>query len=94
MDRPYLTVDVERRGYGRRYTDLPVDALSREGFAIDCTGAYMRPEWFDIRQGDVVRWREGERRAQGVVAAVRREGDWVYVQVDGVTPVPPEAFHP
>ncbi|KPV50038.1 hypothetical protein SE17_29270 [Kouleothrix aurantiaca] len=94
MDQAFLTVDVERRGYGRRYTDLPVDTLSREGFAIDCTGAYMRPEWFDIRPGDIVRWRDGERRVQGMVAAVQREGEWVHVAVEQVFPLPPDAFYP
>lgn len=94
MDQAFLTVDVERRGYGRRYTDLPVDTLSREGFAIDCTGAYMRPEWFDIRAGDIVRWRDGERRVQGTVESVRREGEWVHVAVGQVSPLPPEAFYP
>ena len=94
MDQTFLTVDVERRGYGLRYTALPVDTLSRDGFAIDCTGAYMRPEWFDIRQGDVVRWREGGRQVQGNVAAVERTSEWVRVQVEGVVPLPPEAFFP
>ncbi|MBK9941933.1 MAG: hypothetical protein IPP13_09985 [Kouleothrix sp.] len=94
MERPYLTVDVERRGYGRRYTELPVDSLSREGFAIDFAGAYMRPEWIDIRQGDIVRWRDGERRVQARVAEVRREGAWLHVRVEGVFPLPPEAFFP
>lgn len=94
MDRPYLTVDVERRGYGRRYTDLPVDSLSREGFSIDFTGAYMRPDRIDIRVGDIVRWRMGERRVQGTVAQVQHEGDWLHVQVEGTTPLPPEAFYP
>lgn len=94
MDRPYLTVDVERRGYGRRYTELPVDGLSRQGFSIDFTGAYMRPERIDIQPGDIVRWRDGERRVQGIVAEVRRDNDWLHVAVEGLTPLPPEAFFP
>lgn len=94
MDRPYLTVDVERRGYGRRYTELPVDALSRQGFSIDFTGAYMRPERIDIRPGDIVRWRDGERRVQATVAEVQRDDAWLHVLVEGVTPLPPEAFFP
>ncbi|HNP71334.1 MAG TPA: hypothetical protein PLO33_07490 [Kouleothrix sp.] len=94
MDRPYLTVDVERRGYGRRYTELPVDVLTREGFSIDFTGAYMRPERIDIRPGDVVRWRDGERRVQANVAEVRREPGWLHVIVEGAFPLPPDAFFP
>ena len=43
MDRPYLTVDIERRGYGRRYTGFPVDSLSREGFSIDFNGQIHVP---------------------------------------------------
>jgi hypothetical protein len=94
MDRPFLTVDVDRRGYGRRYTDLPVDSLSRQGFAIDFNGAYTRPEMIDIRPGDIVRWRDGERRVQGTVAVVRRDDLWLYVDVEAVAPLPPEAFYP
>jgi hypothetical protein len=94
MDRPYLTVDIERRGYGRRYTGFPVDSLSREGFSIDFNGAIMRPEMVDIRPGDTVRWREGERLIQAVAAEVRRDDLWMYVRVEGVTPLPPEAFFP
>jgi hypothetical protein len=94
MERPYLTVDVERRGYGRRYTGLPVDTLSRQGFSIDFTDAYMRPEMVDIRPGDIVRWRDGERLVQATVAEVRRENLALHVGVDGVTPLPPEAFFP
>jgi hypothetical protein len=94
MDRPFLTVDVERRGYGRRYTGLPVDVLSRQGFSIDFNGAYMRPELIDIQPGDLVRWREGERRVQATVAAVRREDSALHVTVEGLTPLPPDAFFP
>jgi hypothetical protein len=94
IERPYRTVDVERRGYGRRYTGLPVDTLSREGFAIDFTGAYMRPEWIDIQPGDIVRWREGERRIQARVTAVHRDDRTLTVRVEGAAPLPPDAFFP
>jgi hypothetical protein len=94
MDRPYLTVDIERRGYGRRYTGLPVDSLSREGFSIDFNGALMRPEMIDIRPGDTVRWREGERLIQALAAEVRREDLWLHVRVEAVVPLSPEAFFP
>jgi hypothetical protein len=94
MERPYLTVDVERRGYGRRYTGLPVDILSRQGFSIDFTDAYMRPELIDIRLGDIVRWRDGERLVQATVVEVRREELQLHVSVEGLTPLPPDAFFP
>jgi hypothetical protein len=94
MERPFLTVDVERQGYGRRYTGLPVDELSRHGFSIDFSDAYMRPEMIDIRAGDIVRWREGERKVQARVVDVRREHAALHVRVDGVTPLPLEAFFP
>lgn len=94
MERPFLTVDVERRGYGRRYTGLPVDTLSRHGFSIDFTGAYMRPEQIDIRPGDVVRWRDGDRRLQGQVTEIRREEALLDVQVEAVVVLPPDAFFP
>ena len=94
MDQPYLTVDIARRGYGRRYTGFPVDSLSREGFSIDFNGALMRPEMVDIRPGDTVRWREGERLIQAIAAEVRRDDQWLHVRVESVTPLPPEAFFP
>jgi len=94
MDRPYLTVDIERRGYGRRYTGFPVDSLSRAGFSIDFNGALMRPEMVDIRPGDTVRWREGERLIQAIATEVRRDDLWLHISVEGVTPLPPEAFFP
>ena len=94
MDQPYLTVDIERRGYGRRYTELPVDALSRQGFSIDFNGAYVRPEMIDIRPGDIVRWRDGERRVQATVAEVRRESAALHVSIEGLFLLSPEAFFP
>jgi hypothetical protein len=94
MEYPYRTVDVERRGYGRRYTGLPVDVLSREGFSIDFTGAYMRPDRIDIRAGDTVRWREGERQLQAQVAEVRREDAALHVSVVGTMLLPLDAFFP
>jgi hypothetical protein len=93
-DRPFLTVDIERRGYGKRYTWLPVDELRRDGFAIDFAGAYTRPEQIDIRRGDIVRWRENGRLVQADVAEVRLEGEVLHVRVEGTHPLPPEAFHP
>ncbi|MEN9934245.1 MAG: hypothetical protein RLZZ387_824 [Chloroflexota bacterium] len=93
-DHPFLTVDIERRGYGRRYSSLPVDELGREGFAIDFTGAYTRPEQIDIRRGDVVRWRDGGRLVEAQVATVQRDGLWLRVTVDDAHPLPPEAFYP
>ena len=94
MDQPFLTVDIERRGYGRRYTGLPVDELNRQGFSIDFTGAYMRPEMIDIQPGDIVRWRDGERQVQATVAEVHRENSALHVSVAGLTPLPPDSFFP
>lgn len=94
MQQSYRTVDVERRGYGRRYTWLPVDELSREEFAIDFTDAYIRPEMIDIQPGDIVRWREGERQIQAKVATVTREALMLRVRLEGAAPLPPDAFYP
>jgi len=94
MQQSYRTVDIERRGYGRRYTWLPVDLLTREGFSIDFTGAYVRPEQIDVRPGDIVRWREGERHVQAQIAEVRREPNALHVRFEHVVPLPPEAFYP
>jgi hypothetical protein len=94
MQPSYRTVDIERRGYGRRYTGLPVDLLNREEFSIDFTGAYMRPEMIDIRPGDIVRWREGERTIQAEVAQVHREAYLLRIRLENASLLPPDAFYP
>jgi hypothetical protein len=94
MQQSYRTVDIERRGYGRRYSWLPVDVLNREEFAIDFTGGYLRPEMIDIRPGDIVRWREGERMIQAHVAEVHREPYLLRVRLENASLLPPDAFYP
>ena len=71
-DVALVTVDIERRGYGRRYTALPVDERGTEGFVIECRGARLGPERYDVRVGDLVRWRAGAEYLQGVVRRVVR----------------------
>jgi hypothetical protein len=94
FDIQYQTVDIERRGYGRRYTGLPVDQLSRTEFVIDFTGAYTKPEMIDIQYDDIVRWREGERLIQGRIAKVDRDELSLHAAIEDVQPLPPEAFFP
>jgi len=77
--QPLLTVSVFRRSYGRRYTDLPVDGLERDSFTIDCSGSSMRPELYDLRAGDLVRWRQGERFVEATIDTVRRDGAQLHV---------------
>lgn len=89
-----VTVDVERRGYGRRYTWLPVDTLTRSGFVIDCTNSYLRPEHFDFQPGDMVRWRDNGRQIQANITDVERDGLIVRVSVGEATVLPPEFFAP
>ncbi|MGC9041987.1 MAG: hypothetical protein ACP5MJ_21055 [Roseiflexus sp.] len=93
-ERRLLTVDVDRRGYGRRYTSLPVDELRQDGFSINFEGAYIRPEHIDVRVGDIVRWRHEDRRFQGRVADVRREELALHVTLADVAPLPPDVFFP
>ncbi|HEU5012624.1 MAG TPA: hypothetical protein VFT66_08780 [Roseiflexaceae bacterium] len=92
--KTYLTVTIERRGYGRRYTWLPVDTLSREGFSIDFDGSYTRPAMIDIQQGDSVFWQDGGRRVEGIVSEVERGELSLRVAVVDVRPLPPEVFVP
>lgn len=93
MSLPSLTtVTVERRGYGRRYSDLPVDQRDLEGFLIDCTGTLMRPIHYDLRPGDIVRWRDGERIIEGLIAGVERSEQSVQVRLVDVHLLPPEFF--
>lgn len=93
-EQVYRTVDVERRGYGRRYTWLPVDILTKEHFSINCAGSYVRPQMYDIRPGDIIRWREGGQLIQALVAAVQHDGDTLDVQLDDATPLPADTFYP
>lgn len=93
MSQPSLTtVIVFRRHYGRRYTDLPVESVDRDGFVISCDGTYMRPEHYDLLAGDIVRWRSGERYIEAVIGEVRREAHAVSVSLTGAHPLPPEYF--
>ncbi|MEI6179724.1 MAG: hypothetical protein WCP31_03145 [Chloroflexales bacterium] len=89
---PLTTVIVFRRSYGRRYTDLPVDSVDRDGLLISCAGTYMRPEHYDLRPGDIVRWRDGERYVEAVISAVRRADHTVQVDLAEAHPLPPEFF--
>lgn len=94
MQQPLRTVDIERRGYGRRYTWLPVDSRDREGFTIDFTGAYIRPEQIDIQVDDIVRWHEDGRVIQAYVSVVQRGINTLDVRLRDTQLLPPEAFYP
>lgn len=86
------TVDVFRRGHGRRYSTLPVDDLSRDAFRIDCDGGPLRPEHFDLQLGDVVRFAQGERYVQATIAAVERNANLVSVSLVDAELLPPDYF--
>lgn len=87
-----ITVIVFRRHYGRRYTDLPVDAIDSTSFSIDCNGTFMRPEHYDLRPGDIARWREGERYVEATIADVHRSTNSVRVDLADAHLLPPEYF--
>jgi hypothetical protein len=89
---PLLTVFIFRRSYGRRYTELPIDRIDHDSFAIDCSGSVMRPDLYDLLVGDVVRWREGERFIEAVIDAVRRDGQLLTVALRDSQPLPPDYF--
>ncbi|EFO79333.1 hypothetical protein OSCT_2771 [Oscillochloris trichoides DG-6] len=86
------TITIERRGYGRRYSDLPVDHLDIDGFVIDCSGAYTRPNHYDLRVGDIVRWRNGDQILEAIIAGVERSNDRVTVTLRNTTPLPDDFF--
>lgn len=93
MSVPSLTtVMVFRRSYGRRYSDLPVDQIDRDGLLINCEGTFMRPTHYDLRPGDLVRWRQGERYAEATIAEVQRSATAVQVTLRGATLLPPDYF--
>lgn len=92
MDQSLRTVDVLRRGFGRRYTGLPIDTISRDGFTIDCTAGYMRPEMFDLRVGDTVRWSQNGRYIQATIARVERNGHLLTVALSDSGLLPTDFF--
>jgi hypothetical protein len=93
MTQPSLTtVSVFRRHYGRRYTDLPVDELDPAALVISCVGTLMRPEHYDLRPGDIVRWRQGEYYVEAVISDVTRDPGAVHVALSDAHPLPPEFF--
>lgn len=93
MSQPaLLTVSIFRRYYGRRYTDLPVDQIDRESLLIDCSGSAMRPELYDLREGDLVRWRQGERFVEAVIASVSYDGPTLRASLRDARLLYPEYF--
>lgn len=93
MAQPSLrTISVIRRGYGRRYTDLPVDELSHQRIVIDCSSGYLRPALIDLRQDDMVYWREQERYVSGQISQVRREDQRVIALLKDVQLMPEDFF--
>jgi len=74
MSQPTLrTISVIRRGYGRRYTDLPIDELSQQRVMIDCTGGYLKPTMIDLQPDDLVYWREQGRYVTARIERVQRD---------------------
>jgi hypothetical protein len=74
MSQPTLrTISVIRRGYGRRYTDLPIDELSQQRIMIDCSGGYLKPTMIDLQPDDMVYWREQGRYVTARIELVQRD---------------------
>lgn len=91
-DRRLITVNVDRRWYGRRYTWLPVDNLSLEGFEINCEGSYMKPEQYDLQPGDIVRWQEEGRKLETEIVSVERTAVRVKVIFGEIKLLPADFF--
>ncbi|GAB4443633.1 MAG: hypothetical protein OHK0015_44000 [Chloroflexi bacterium OHK40] len=87
-----LSVSVFRRSYGRRYTDLPVDEVSPTELLIDCSNTYMQPAHYDLRAGDIVRWRSGERFIEAQIVSVTRDNTTLRAELAGAHPLPPDFF--
>ncbi|MFV9503182.1 MAG: hypothetical protein AB4911_01310 [Oscillochloridaceae bacterium umkhey_bin13] len=93
MHQPNLTtVIIFRRSYGRRYTDLPVEQVDRDGFVISCEGTHMRPPHYDLRSGDIVRWREGDRYLEATISAVHVADPGLHVALRDAYLLPAEFF--
>ncbi|NJN15334.1 MAG: hypothetical protein HC822_03070 [Oscillochloris sp.] len=93
MSQPNLrTVSIFRRNYGRRYTDLPVDEISREFFLIDCNGYAMRPELYDLQSGDLARWRQGERFVEATIDHIVIDNQQLHVVLRDPVLLPEDYF--
>ncbi|RRR66989.1 MAG: hypothetical protein EI684_19750 [Candidatus Viridilinea halotolerans] len=93
MHQPSLkTVSVFRRHYGRRYTELPVDGIDQTAFFISCADTFMRPEHYDLRPGDIVRWRQEEGYVEAVISNVTREPKAVRVALHECHALPADFF--
>jgi hypothetical protein len=93
MSQPsLLTVNVFRRHFGRRYTELPVDLIEAGGLRIDCATGFLRPEQLDLRPGDIVRWRHGERYIEAEVRSVHRDARSLHAELVGAHPLPTDYF--
>ncbi len=86
------TVMIVRKDYGRRYSDLPVDQLDNDGFEINCAGSYMRPHHYDLRPGDLVRWRQGNDYLEAVISAVAVDEQSIRVILNQPRPLPADFF--
>lgn len=93
MDQPLYYVDIIRRGYGRRYTWLPVDRLDRDGFAANYNGSHITPTQIDVRIDDIARWREGESYFEGRVTLVQHDDSWLTVSFDNVQHISFEIYY-
>jgi hypothetical protein len=87
-----LTIDVVRRGYGRRYSGLPVDAIDNDGLMIDFSNSPLRPEHYDLRVGDMIRWPQDGRYVQAIVAGINRNGVRLSVSFREVSLLPADFF--
>jgi hypothetical protein len=92
MEKRYYTVDIWRYHHGKRYSGLFVDSLDSESFSIDCSDTYTRPEHYDLRVGDVVRWKHNERYLQALIADVYRNGTLLKVALEQPTMLPTDYF--
>ncbi|MEF3275154.1 MAG: hypothetical protein K6356_12290 [Chloroflexus sp.] len=93
MAQPSLcTISVIRRGYGRRYTDLPVDERNHQRVVINCAGGYLRPELIDLRQGDTVYWREQGRYMEARISQVQRDDQQLIAVLQDVKLLPEDFF--
>jgi len=94
MSQPTLrTISVIRRGYGRRYTDLPIDELSQQRVMIDCTCGYLKPTMIDLQPDDLVYWREQGRYVTARIERVQRDEQRLIAWLRDVK-VMPEDFFP
>lgn len=52
----------------------------------------MRPQMYDLRVGDIVRWSHNSQKVQGTIVSLERTQTHIVATLSDVAPLPPDFF--